>query len=155
MISIAMAAAAVTTTTTGVPRTTGHSPAATALLDQATALTGSSPDRVTVADLARWLAGQVRTPGRDGLAQELATASGESHRSGEGVVLAEAGSGHVMVVRHFPPGLPTPIHGHGGWGAVVVLDGIGRYQTWEPTRDGYARITEVRVLEAGDTLGWP
>jgi hypothetical protein len=128
--------------------------AAAALLDRAVWHVGRSPDLAAVADLARWLSGQVTTPGWDGLAPELARAGAESHRTGEGVVVAEGGGGHVMVVRYFPPHAPTPIHGHGGWGAVVVLDGIGRYQTWQPTRDGYARVTEVRVLAAGDTLGW-
>lgn len=128
--------------------------AAAALLERAVWHVGRSTDLAAVTDLARWLSGQVTAPAWDGLGHELAGASAQSRRTGEGVVVAEGGAGHVMVVRYFPPHVPTPIHGHGGWGAVVVLDGVGRYQTWEPTRDGYAKVTEVRVLAAGETLGW-
>jgi hypothetical protein len=144
-------------TSTATPRvdTRPATTAAAALLTRATASLCRSPDRGTVADLARWLADQAHASDGDELTRELALASAETHRTGEGVVLAQGSAGHVLVVRYFPPHLPTPIHGHGGWGAVVVLDGIGRYQTWEPTRDGYARITEVRVLGTGDSLSWP
>lgn len=127
---------------------------AAALLDRAAARITPAPDLAAVEDLARWLAGQVAAPAWYDLTRQLTDAAAESRRTGDGVVLAEAAGGHVMAVRYFPPHQPTPIHGHGGWGAVVVLDGIGRYETWEPTVPGYARVTQVRVLTAGDTLGW-
>ena len=120
------------------------------LLDEAVIRVGPMPDLAAVRELAHWLAGHTSS-----LVDELAAADVESRRTGEAVVLAEAAGGHVMVVRHFPAGEPTPIHGHGGWGAVVVIIGRGRYETWEPTRDGYAHLVEVRDLGPGDTLAWP
>lgn len=136
-------------TTVDRPQTGIVSPAVT-LLDDAISRVATTPDLVAVEQLARWLADATAS-----LIDELAAADAESRRTGEAVVLAEATSGHVMVVRHFPADQPTPIHGHGGWGAVVVLTGHGRYETWEPTRDGYARLVRVRELGPGDTLAWP
>ncbi|MGH3728952.1 MAG: hypothetical protein ACRDTU_09395 [Micromonosporaceae bacterium] len=130
------------------------STAAARLLDNAVAQVGPDPDLRGVEALANWLAHSVAGADRT-LLDELAAADAESRRTGEGVVLGIAGTGHTMVVRHFPEGQPTPIHGHGGWGAVVVLAGTGRYETWEPTTDGFAQLVSLCELGPGDTLGWP
>jgi quercetin dioxygenase-like cupin family protein len=134
------------------------SQAAAQLLETALVRVGGSPDLAAVADLAKWLSDALFDPQRPSafdLLGDLLTADQESRLTGEAVVLAGAASGHVMVVRHFPAGQPTPIHGHGGWGAVVVLDGRGRYETWLPVSEGRAELGAVCELGPGDTLAWP
>ncbi|MGH3715761.1 MAG: hypothetical protein ACRDT4_20230 [Micromonosporaceae bacterium] len=119
------------------------------LLDEAVARVGpDSPPLSTLEELARWLG---ETAGELG---GLDQATRRSRVSGAGVVLAEAPTGHVMVVRYFPPGQLTPIHGHSGWGALVLLSGHGRYETWQPVDDSYARLTNVCDLTAGDSFAW-
>ncbi|MGH3647682.1 MAG: hypothetical protein ACRDTM_10990 [Micromonosporaceae bacterium] len=119
------------------------------LLDDVVTRIGSgSPSLTTLEDLARWL-GQAAVQ-LGGLDQ----ATRRSRISGAGVVLAEAPGGHVMVVRYFPPAEPTPIHGHSGWGALVLLSGRGRYETWQPLDDRYARLTRVCELTGGETYAW-
>ncbi|MGH3738229.1 MAG: hypothetical protein ACRDT6_21865 [Micromonosporaceae bacterium] len=119
------------------------------LLDDAATRIGSgSPSLTTLEDLARWLRDAAGSLGG------LEAATRRSRLSGAGVVLAETPGGHVMVVRYFPPAEPTPIHGHSGWGALVLLSGHGRYETWQPIDDRYARLTAVRELAAGDTFAW-
>lgn len=119
------------------------------ILDDAVARIGpDSPTLDALDELAKWLGHAAAELG--GLDQ----ATRRSRISGAGVVLAEAPSGHVMVVRYFPPAEPTPIHGHSGWGALVLLSGRGRYETWTPVDDAYARLTRVCELTAGDTFAW-
>jgi hypothetical protein len=132
--------------------------AAARLLEDALVRVGDSPDLAAVRDLAEWVCDALYDPRREGgfdLLNDLLAADQLSRRTGEAVVLAGAATGHVMVVRHFPAGRPTPIHGHGGWGAVVVLDGRGRYETWLPISDTHAELGAVCELGPGDTLAWP
>ncbi|MGH3746687.1 MAG: hypothetical protein ACRDT8_04725 [Micromonosporaceae bacterium] len=138
--------------------TTAQARATADLLDEAVAQIDGSLRLPDIETLAGWLAERLLQlnphTGRD-LLTAVAEADRESRRTGEGVVLAQAASGHVMVVRFFPEGQPTPIHGHGGWGAVAVLAGRGRYETWQPVSDGLAELTAARELGPGDTLAWP
>ena len=58
--------------------------------------------------------------------------------------------GPVLGLRWFPQGVPTPAHGHAGWGVVYVAEGADRYELWEPAGHGQAHLAEVRELRAGD-----
>lgn len=119
------------------------------ILDDAVARIGpGSPPLDALEELARWL--------RDAADQlgGLDQATRRSRISGAGVVLAEAPGGHVMVVRYFPRSEPTPIHGHSGWGALVLLSGRGVYETWQPVDERYAQLTDARELCGGETFAW-
>ena len=130
---------------------------AAVLLDRAVQEVGPRPDLDAVRGLADWMARAVtdlRPPYGFDLLDQLVAADAESRRTGEGVVLAEAPTGHVMVVRYFPEAEPTPIHGHGGWGAVLLLRGRCRYETWRAISDEFAELVSSADLGAADTLAW-
>jgi hypothetical protein len=118
--------------------------AATELLHAATALADNDEPRL--AEIAGLLAD------RAGALGDLSTERAEVQSTGHHVRLAALPpGGPVLGLRWFPPGVPTLVHGHAGWGAVYVLDGVDRYERWEPAGDGQAHLAEVRELRVGDT----
>jgi len=69
------------------------------------------------------------------------------------VVIASDPCGAVLALRWFAPDAPTAIHGHGGWGAALVLEGRDRYERFE-VRDGVAVLDATLWLERGDVAWW-
>lgn len=122
--------------------------AARELVEAAAALVdGGTATAAQLEGIAGLLADRAGTLGD--LSAERAKAQGTGHH----VPLAELPGGPVLGLRAFPPAVPTPVHGHDGWGVVYVLDGADRYERWEPAGDGQAHLAEVRQLRAGD-IAW-
>jgi hypothetical protein len=72
---------------------------------------------------------------------------------GRGVVIAADASGAALALRWFAPGAPTAIHGHGTWGAALVLEGNDRYERFE-IRDTTPKLDSMFLLEEGDVVWW-
>jgi ketosteroid isomerase-like protein len=71
------------------------------------------------------------------------------------VRLAGAPDGPALGIKWFPPGQPTDVHGHSGWGAFLVLEGTDRYERWHPTTSGATALGDVRILTAGEAHWFP
>lgn len=53
------------------------------------------------------------------------------------------------------PGITTPIHNHGSWGVVALLDGQERHTFWRKNRDGdRIESTGQRILNAGEIISF-
>ncbi|MGH9138760.1 MAG: nuclear transport factor 2 family protein [Acidimicrobiales bacterium] len=70
------------------------------------------------------------------------------------IILAERDGGPALAARCFDPGAPTAIHDHGAAGATLVVDGRQRYERFEPTGDGTARLESIHDLGVGDVVWW-
>jgi hypothetical protein len=74
--------------------------------------------------------------------------------AGRSVVLAEHPGGPVLAARFFDPDSPTTIHDHGSAGAGLVVEGRDRYERFERSSDGTARLESIHDLAAGDVIWW-
>ncbi|MDN5934379.1 MAG: hypothetical protein L0I24_25450 [Pseudonocardia sp.] len=114
------------------------------LLDDATARldAGEEPR-----DLAYWLRGAADT-------LDLRDAAAAARAGGRGVLLAAPGEGPVLGLRWMPPLVPTGIHDHLTWGALLVVQGRDRYQRFDRDGDGGVTLGCAHCLAAGDVLWW-
>ena len=85
---------------------------------------------------------------------DLTEARATAQRDGRAAVIAgDAESGGALGVRWFAPGVATPVHDHGCWGAAVVVEGRDRYERFT-VHDGTAVLDTTFWLEPGDVVWW-
>ena len=76
------------------------------------------------------------------------------------VLASEGPTGLTLVLARFPPDEPTPVHDHGSWGIIYVLEGHDRYVHWQRLDDGSdAERAELavdyeKILGPGDSVHW-
>ncbi len=85
---------------------------------------------------------------------DLTEARATAERDGRAVVVAaDPKTGGALGVRWFAPGVATPVHDHGCWGAAVVVEGRDRYERFT-VHDGRAVLDTTFWLEPGDVVWW-
>ncbi|MBT8401946.1 MAG: hypothetical protein KJO98_15840 [Rhodothermia bacterium] len=79
----------------------------------------------------------------------------------EAVVLASDGMNDLtLILARFAPDEPTPVHDHGTWAVLHVLEGRDRYIAWKRVDDGTdpdrARLekTSEQILHTSDSIHW-
>jgi predicted metal-dependent enzyme (double-stranded beta helix superfamily) len=75
------------------------------------------------------------------------------HDGRAAVIAADTETGGALGVRWFAPGVATPVHDHGSWGAAVIVDGHNRYERFT-LQDGRAVLDTTFWLEPGDAVWW-
>ena len=82
-------------------------------------------------------------------------------KSTEAIVLATEGDdGLTLILARFAPNEPTPIHDHGTWAVLYVIEGRDRYIEWERLDDGNdsehaeLKVKLERALKPGDSVHW-
>jgi predicted metal-dependent enzyme (double-stranded beta helix superfamily) len=79
----------------------------------------------------------------------------------EAVVLASDGLNDLtLILARFAPNEPTPVHDHGTWAVLHVLEGHDRYIEWKRVDDGtdpgraQLEIESEQFLQTGDSVHW-
>ena len=82
-------------------------------------------------------------------------------KSTQAIVLATEGDdGLTLILARFAPNEPTPIHDHGTWAVLHVLEGRDRYLEWERLDDGSdsehadLKVKLESTLKPGDSVYW-
>ena len=79
----------------------------------------------------------------------------------EAVVLASEGVNDLtLILVRFAANEPTPVHDHGTWAVLHVLEGRDRYIEWKRVDDGTdsghaeLEIKSEQILKTGDSIHW-
>lgn len=79
----------------------------------------------------------------------------------EAVVLASDGLNDLtLILARFAPNEPTPVHDHGTWAVLHVLEGSDKYIAWKRVDDGtdhehaQLEIESEQLLKTGDSIHW-
>ena len=79
----------------------------------------------------------------------------------EAVVLASDGMNDLtLILARFAPNEPTPVHDHGTWAVLHVLEGNDRYIAWKRMDDGtdpahaQLEIASEQILKTGQSIHW-
>jgi hypothetical protein len=83
---------------------------------------------------------------------DLELAIAESARTGRAALVEYRPGGSVIGVRHLVADSPTSVHGHGSWGAALVLSGRVRYERFAGVADHVP--LETCELSSGGTTSW-
>ncbi len=76
------------------------------------------------------------------------------------VLRSDGNDGLTLILARFQPGITTPIHDHGTWAVIHVLEGQERYKHWDRLDDGRdpqhaeLEVKYERVLGPGDSVHW-
>lgn len=84
------------------------------------------------------------------------------HGSGSASVVLHSDSpeGLTLVFSRFPPEAATPVHNHGSWGVVLVVEGQDHHVHWRRVDDGMTpgrarlEVDADEVVSEGETVHW-